>query len=422
MTLITKATRSFLLACIAALAVGGVSCFWFLHQIMDSEASDQLLHEKEQVEAYVNEIGFLPKRWFSISDSLWAVRTHPPVPIVMSDTVLFSTVQQEYLAYRQLSFGIATLNGYYQVNIRKALYETQGLKQALLWAFSGLTILLVGLLFFINYRLSRSLWKPFYRTLDTLQTFQLAQKEPLKFRRTSITEFQTLQANLQKLTNQLRQDYQSLKTFTENASHELQTPLAVIASNLEMLIQAPNLTDEQLERIGNLIDTVGNLSKMNHSLLLLTKIENGQFTDATDIAFSTLLSEKIDLWQPLIQDKSLQLRTQITPNVRLQMNAFLVDVLLNNLLGNALKHNQPNGSITIELTKTTLTISNTGPQPSIPVDQLWERFSKGSSRSDSVGLGLGLALVKQIADTYHFPISYHFQDGWHRVQISFNIS
>ena len=420
MTLITKATRSFLLACLAALAVGGVSCFWFLHKIMDNEASEQLLHEKEQVEDYVNEIGVLPKRWFSISDSLWAIRTHPPVPMLMGDTVLFSTVQKEYLAYRQLSFGIATLNGYYQVNIRKALYETQGLKQALLLAFSGLSIVLVGLLFFINYRLSKSLWKPFYRTLDTLKTFQLAQKEPLMFRRTSITEFQTLQSNLTKLTNQLRQDYQSLKTFTENASHELQTPLAVIASNLDLLIQAPNLTEEQLERIGNLIETVGNLSKMNHSLLLLTKIENGQFADSVELDLSSLLSEKIDLWEPLIQDKGLTLHQQIAPNVRLNINKLLVDVLLNNLLGNALKHNQPNGSIRVELSKSTLILSNTGPQPTLPVDQLWERFSKGSSRTDSVGLGL--ALVKQIADTYHFPISYHFQDGWHRIQISFNIS
>ena len=417
MTLINKATRSFLLACVLASAVGGVGCFFLLKKIMDSEATDQLLHEKAQVENYVAQTGTLPKRWFSISDSLWAFRIHPPVPMVMSDTVLYSPVNQEYLAYRQLSFGIGTLNGYYQINIRKAMYEVQDLTQALLLAFSALTLLLMGLLFFINDRLSRSLWKPFYQTLDTLRNFQLSQKEPVRFRPTTISEFQTLQANLKQLTNQLRRDYQSLKMFTENASHELQTPLAVINSNLEMLIQAPNLTEEQIERIGLLIETVGNLSKMNQTLVLLTKIENRQFAEEKEINISELLLEKINLWEGLIRDKDIVLTTEIAPQIWVKMNPYLADVLLNNLLGNALKHNVSAGRIRVLLTSGKLEIQNTGEPPKVPVDRLWERFSKGSARSDSVGLGL--ALVKQIADNYGFKVSYDFREGLHHIRILF---
>ncbi|WP_428663275.1 sensor histidine kinase [Runella sp.] len=417
MTLINKATRSFLLACVLASALGGVSCFFFLKKIMDNEASDQLLHEKEQVENYVGQVGILPRRWFSISDSLWAVRMHPPVPMQMSDTILYSPVNKEYLAYRQLSFGIGTFNGYYQVNIRKAMYETHNLTQALLLAFSGLTLLLMGLLLIINYQLSNSLWQPFYQTLATLRTFQLGQPESLRFRRTSINEFQTLQASLKQLTDQLRRDYQSLKTFTENASHELQTPLAVINSNLEMLIQAPNLTEEQMERIGHLIETVGNLSKMNQTLVLLTKIENRQFSEEEELNISELLNEKVNLWEALIRDKGIALTTEIAPDVRLKMNAFLADVLLNNLLGNALKHNTPSGSIRIVLTSRKLEILNKGLPPSVPISQLWERFSKGSTRSDSVGLGL--ALVRQIADNYGFKANYDYQEGWHILSIHF---
>lgn len=417
MTLINKATRSFLLACILASAVGGVSCFFFLKKIMDSEATDQLLNEKKQVENYVRQVGVLPRRWFSISDSLWAVRTHPPVAMRMYDTVVFSTVNREYLAYRQLSFGIGTFNGYYQVNIRKAMYETQNLTQALLFAFSGLTLLLMGLLLLINYQLSNSLWRPFYRTLDTLRTFQLGQPAPLRFRRTSISEFQTLQESLKQLTDQLRRDYQNLRTFTENASHELQTPLAVISSNLEQLIQAPNLTPEQMERIGHLIETVGNLSKMNQTLVLLTKIENHQFSEKEDVNISELLIEKISLWESLMRDKSIGLTTEITHDVWLKMNAFLADVLVNNVLGNALKHNIPSGNIQVLLTPQKLEIINTGEPPTVPLAQLWERFSKGSARSDSVGLGL--ALVKQIADTYGFKADYSYLDGRHHISLSF---
>lgn len=415
MKLINKATRSFLVACLIASIVGGFLCYLFLKKILKHEATEQLLIQKEKVEKYVKLNERLPTNIFSLSDTLWFTHATNPMPCRIKDTTFFT--HHEDLTYRQISFGVATPEGYYKVNIRKALFEFEDLTKALLAAFSSLMLLLVGMLIFLNYWLSRSIWKPFYETLALLQTFKIAQKEAISFNTTTISEFQTLQKNLLSLTEQVRREYQSLKSFTENASHELQTPLAVIGSNLELLLQDDNLTVNQMQQITSLIESLGKLSKLNQTLLLLTKIENRQFSDAKVLNFSMILNEKISLLEVWIQHKKLHLTTNITPNVKLQSNEFLVDVLLNNLLGNAIKYNSLEGNLLISLNEDCLSVKNTGNQPSVPTQELFERFKKDSVHSES--LGLGLALVKQICDTYHFQVSYVYENGWHCLTIHF---
>jgi signal transduction histidine kinase len=158
---------------------------------------------------------------------------------------------------------------------------------------------------------------------------------------------------------------------------------------------------------------------MNQALLLLTKIENRQYEAHESIDFSELVEDKLNLWEALIQHKGIKLTTHITPHVHIPINPFLADVLLNNLLNNAIKHNSKTGKIEVELTSQAFTVRNTGAPPTLPIEQLWERFSKDSIRNDSAGLGL--ALVKQICETNLFGYTYTFNDGWHTLKIVFNI-
>lgn len=417
MTLISKATRAFLVACFIASLVGGFLCYFLLKKIMNYEATEQLMLEKVQVEKYIKQSGTIPQRWFSFSDSIWTKPTDKLIPLKLIDTTLVNPFEKEKLDYRKMTFGVKLQNSYLEVHILKALYETENLTEALLLAFTSLILLLVGMLIFVNYRLSRSLWRPFYQTLATLQTFKIAQKDALTFVETDITEFQTLQKNLYNLTEQVRRDYQSLKSFTENASHELQTPLAVINSNLELLLQDSNLTETQMQQISTLIESLGKLSKLNQTLLLLTKIENRQFDESKNIDFSATLLEKINLLEVWIQHKNLDLQTKILPSVHLQINEYLADVLLNNLLGNAIKYNRKAGKLLIELSNQQLIIKNTGNALTVSPETLFDRFSKDSSNNDS--LGLGLALVKQICDTYNFNLKYYYDEGWHTIKVSF---
>ena len=418
MTLINKATRSFLIACLIVASLGGLFCYTLLRRFFDDEASQQLKAQQAKIITQIKATNQIPQHWFSLSDSLIFQETDQTVVETMDDTLLPNPLDNsKLLEYRVLTFGIATPNQNYEVTIQKPLYETEDLSKALFIVF-GLVILgLVLALILVNYFLSNQLWRPFYQTLEQLKTFRIKEEKPLNFDTTDINEFKTLQNNLSQLTQKVRHDYLNLKTFTENASHELQTPLAVIQANLEQLLQAQNLSQNQLEQIVGLLDTLGRLSKMNQTLLLLTKIENQQFLAKESLDFSAVLTEKLGLWEALIRHKYIVLNTTISPKIAIKINPYLADVLLNNLLSNALKHNHKKGEIKIELTHKSFVVSNTGTQPTVPVEQLWERFRKDSTQAESVGLGL--SLVRQICETSGLVVHYDYANGWHKIEVCF---
>jgi len=181
MTLINKATRSFLIACLIASIVGGILLYVILKKILGEEDTERLYIQKTKFEDFVNINGKLPENDLPFLDRFWVFPTEKYIPVELKDTVLQTHSPQRGLELRQIAFCVKTSEGYYQIKIRKALYESEDLIEALLAAFAGLIILLVGMLFFVNYRLSRSIWKPFYQTLDLLQTFKITQKESIFF-------------------------------------------------------------------------------------------------------------------------------------------------------------------------------------------------------------------------------------------------
>ncbi|GAB2797915.1 HAMP domain-containing sensor histidine kinase [Rhabdobacter roseus] len=425
MKLIHKATRSFLIACLLVAGLGGVFCFFLLKKIFSEEATEQLYAQKKKLTAHLHQTRQMPENWYALTDSLAVVRVSEPVAETLTDTLLANPLEPgELLDYRILTFGVSVLpldnpesgTRHYKITIQNPIYETEDLSMAVFTIFAGLIAALVLALLLVNYWLSNRLWLPFYKTLDTLSKFKINEAQPLTFAPTSTNEFQTLQTHLDQLTRLVRQEYASLKTFTENASHELQTPLAVISSNLEQLLQAPNLTQSQLEQIGGLLDTTGRLARMNQTLLLLTKIDNRQFGTVERVDFSKSLGEKLTLWEALIEHKGIKVDQQIEPGVDILVNPHLADVMLNNLLTNAIKHNLPNGRISVALCPQKLIIRNTGNPPTVPVGQLWERFQKDST--DQSSLGLGLALVAKICQSSGFQVSYEYAQGWHEVVLA----
>ena len=417
MTLINKTTRSFLFACFFASICGAILCFFLLKKNVKDEATEQLLREKTEFEKFTNKNGELPNIFFELSKRIIIMPSNRFERAYFSDTTFFHKKAKEFHDYRKITFTLKANQTWYRISILKPLFEADELLSALLLTFGFLILLLIGLLFAVNYFLSRNIWQPFYKTLNTLQTFKISQNEKLNFEKTDITEFQTLQKELLILTEQAKREYQSLKTFTENASHELQTPLAVIGSNLELILQDSNLTEDQMQQISSLIQSIGKLSKLNQTLLLLTKIENRQFDDHKIINFSELVMKKIKLLDVWIRHKNIRTKTSITPNVNLNLNTYLADVLLNNLFGNAIKYNILSGDLVIELTKNQFILKNTGKPLNVLPEDLFGRFQKDSDQSDS--LGLGLALVKQICETYDFKVNYIFKENLHILTIDF---
>ncbi|MGN6492443.1 MAG: sensor histidine kinase [Agriterribacter sp.] len=264
---------------------------------------------------------------------------------------------------------------------------------------------------------SRLILAPFNKSLKAIESFNLRQKEKLQLPQTGTKEFKQLNAFLQKMTAKAVEDYNTLKEFAENASHELQTPVAVMRGKLELLAES-GLEKEQARLIADIQTALEKLSRINSSLTLLTKLENHEYEARQPICFSELIHETIQTYSELADMKSLTITTDIRNEVLLYLHPSLADLLLNNLMSNAIRHNIPNGTIHVTLTNSFFSITNTGRKPEVPTAQLFKRFKKSNQCDNSIGIGL--AIVKQICDLNNFPIQYSFENGSHELKMKFS--
>lgn len=278
-----------------------------------------------------------------------------------------------------------------------------------------LVLLLIGFIV-INRSASKRLWKPFYHSLEKIQHFDLNRAEKPSFAMTDVDEFTALNQSLDKLIGSSIAAYNQQKEFADNASHELQTPLAIIQSKLELLMQNQSLTTEQYAIIEEALSALTRVTRINKNLLLLTKIENSQYMDQASIDLSALLEETITVFTPFAQSKELEITTHSQPGVTLQGNRILVEILLNNLITNAIRYCTPAGTISVTLINGSLEIANSG-QHRLRQEQLFKRF--GTTSSTTPGTGLGLALVKQISQRYGWEILYRFEDSRHYFTLVF---
>jgi signal transduction histidine kinase len=231
---------------------------------------------------------------------------------------------------------------------------------------------------------------------------------------TSIDEFTELNKAVQLMTVKAKNDYKDLKNFTENASHELLTPIAVINSKLDTLIQTENFSPVQSKLLNDLYSAVSRLSRLNQSLLLLVKIENRLLHDQQNIDLRLLTEESIMQFEEIFSDKELDVDVNLIGKA-IVGNRYLAEILLNNLISNAIRHNYKGGKVTVNLDAERLTVKNTGDD--IPLtDQVFSRFHKSSG---SEGSGLGLTISKQICENFGFGLRYFHLDGFHVFEVKF---
>jgi signal transduction histidine kinase len=278
--------------------------------------------------------------------------------------------------------------------------------------------LLLGGFILLNRRISGRLWRPFYQSLEEIKNFDLTRPREITFEETHVDEFRELHQSLHKLISGNITVFNQQKEFADNASHELQTPLAVIQSQLDLLLQSKSLSGEQYAIIEDAYKALSRVSRINKNLLLLTKIENSQFMDKQMIALPDLLEETIATFLNFSEAKQLEIKLDMLPGVMVEGNKIVIEILLNNLITNAIRHTPPNGIIAITLSANSLVVKNTGATP-LKQDQLFKRF--GTTSAQTPGTGLGLALVKQICNRYNWKISYTFNNGQHTFSLDFNL-
>ena len=277
-------------------------------------------------------------------------------------------------------------------------------------------ILILAGFILLNRRISQKLWQPFYHSLDRIRSFDLNHNNTIAFEETNIDEFRELNQSLDKLISGNIAAYNQQKEFADNASHELQTPLAIIQSKLEILMQSQSLTDEQYNIIEDALKSLARVGRINKNLLLLTKIDNSQFMDKEKIDLAKLITKAAVQFNSFTEDKKMQIETNIQEGVIVEGNRILVEILLNNLMTNAIRYGSENSIISINLSPGNMTIANNG-ENALQPEQLFKRFANASGQM--TGTGLGLALVRQISLRYNWNIEYDFQDKKHIFMLHF---
>lgn len=420
MKLITKFILIYLTVTVFVLGIGGVISYYIIKDEIDKELKFEFLERIDRV-TYLLERGrrFHPRRDIEGDQNLVVRELDYSVEdrVEVTDTLIWhDRLEQDEQNVKVSAY--RNINGSpYYISTYGAMIESNDITEAvikiLLWIIGLQIIGAVGIGFFVSGRL----FKPFRKTLDRIRNFDLHQKEILSAEETSVKEFTDLNKFVEQMTRKAVTDYKNLKEFSENASHELQTPLAIAKGKLELLTES-NLSEEQYQYVESLERSIKKLSRLSESLSLITKIENHEFGNNHTVNLSHLILESIDEFREFIIFNKLKIETQIQGDVTIKMHPALAEILWTNLFQNAIKHNIENGIIRVKLTQQRLTVSNTGQPLSVDPDQLFERFRKDDQSSSSIGLGL--SIIERIAEQNKLDISYTNENDWHTVEINLN--
>ncbi len=411
MKLIAHYNRHNFLVLTLLFILSGICSYVLTRNVLYNELDESLESSMNRVNNYVQRYHVLPSPTaydnLKVSTEVTDKPVHTPY-LIYSDRYITDNGKKH--AGRALIFSVHLNNQIYKIRISKPLEGIKHITQTVALTTITMILLLVVILAIANRFFIARLWKPFYSTLNSLKNFRLNTPGPVEFEKNNIEEFSVLNDHLKIVTTNARKEYHLLKEFTENASHELQTPLTIIRSKLDVLIQQDNFTEQQVELLADAYGAVTRLSGLSQSLLLLAKIENNQFSDQQEIALHETIRRKTSQFEEIWEDCEISCQLQVHP-LFIKMNADLLDILLNNLFSNATRHNSPGGNIAISLDTGSMRISNTSPDAALDGEKVFSRFYKSVVNNEKNGLGL--SIVRQICLSSHITPSYEYKNGLH---------
>ena len=304
---------------------------------------------------------------------------------------------------------------YYELKIINPMVEKDDLIQRLLLNMIWLYAVLIITIVIVNNLVLQRLWKPFYTLLRKIKSYRLGSNLSIPEVKTKTKEFIDLQNAVGTLLRHNIEVFEQQKEFIGNASHELQTPLAIAINKLELLLENEQLQPDQADQVAEVLVIIERLTRMNKSLLLLSKIENKQFPNEQTVLVNTIIKNAMEDMSETALHKNIQFMLQEESEMHLEGNQDLIEILIYNLIRNALFHNKRGGSINIVINQAFLTISNTGEESPLHADRIFKRFYKSGMKTESSGLGL--AIVSAIAETYNIRIEYSFTERQHTFKV-----
>lgn len=401
------------------------SVFYMLimHEVYD-ETDDTLENYKELI---IRKALTDPDFDYTYSNEMtrYKIREVDPSTAKLSEDTFYDSTT--YIETEMEDEPVRVLRSYYmdaegrcfELEIELSTLEKEDMAETIFWSIVVLYFILLCCVLLVTHYVFRKSFTPLYGLLNWLKRIHPGKKEETYEMDTKVDEFITLNKALVESVHRNREIYNQQKQFVENAAHELQTPLAIATNKLELFSENPDCTEAQLKEIGDIYNALRGVIKMNKSLLLLSRIENKQYPETTEVNINEILHHLLESFVAVYENKSLQIHVDEKDILLCRMNEPLARVLISNLLKNAFVHNYAGGTIRIHISRNRFTISNTGKKTGLNEANLYSRFNKEGTSSDSTGLGL--AIVKSISLLYEMEITYDFKDEMHSFYLLFKI-
>lgn len=412
MKLLSRTTYILVTTVLVTFSLGGIGFYLVLKKITDREIRQEL---SARMETVLKELERPQGRPGPINIPGYLImEIHPPGAPVREgfrDTLLADPLLNTYMEHLVLSRLITVDSLQYRVDCYQSLHERYSLTERIILMVTMIVLVFFFVVYILNRYIFQRTWSDFFQTIALLRNYDVNSGKQLEFSDSSIFEFRELNLTLDRLINKIRGDYENIRQFTGNISHEIQTPLTVIRQKSENLLQAENLDEDQMRLLQEMQQSVTRLARLNKTLVLLTRIESGQFTVKEKVSAGEVILEQLEVLRPLAEANRISIDYLEEGRLILEADPALVDVLLINLLKNAMNHNVPGGRILIREGAGSLCIRNTGKQEPLDPQQVFERYHRGTGKAES--LGLGLAIVKKVCSLYRIHVSYRFEEGMH---------
>jgi len=373
-----------------------ILCNYVIFEHLHHQNVERALYsEQQRIAAYINQNNELPYSPFIHSQQKRAPQD--TLNLEIRDTLLSATKN------KLLVYGLEHNGAYYKITLKYPVAQTQ----TAWWLIASSNGCIVGLLFLgiytINSRLYMRVWQPFFKNIMDLKRVDVSNNHRVQFQQTPVQEFEQLNQIISELITQIKKDYQNLKEFNQNISHEIQTPITIARNKVVLLLESKNLDDQELKRLEAIYQQINKLSKISKSLTLISRIENQEFKNFDDVNVPTVIKNMLNNLEEIINFKGIDVQLNLEPT-RIESDHILIDILITNLIKNAIQHNKQQGFISIALKDKALTILNSGNSKPITKDKIFNRFERGNPQSKS--LGLGLAISQNICKIYNYKLTY----------------
>ena len=404
------------------MVAGAALLYLTIKKVIYKQIDNSLITEKTIIEDQIEQTDTIPDFEATFGHQIEVKLLNYPIRNIQSikDTDIYDSKSDAFIPFRYIySAGNTIQKKGFIITIFQILSEKNELLQdiGIYMLILFFSLLLISIL--INYLIARKLWRPFYNSVKIAGRFDIQSDKPLELPETDIKEFDQLNRVFDNMTRKMRDDYLNLKEFSENASHEIQTPLAVIRSKTDLLMQQRNLNKESLSLIKSINESTTKLFKLNQGLLLISKIENQVFHEKKIVSMKQITFNGLDSYKEIMQLKKITLEMDVHDEALVEMNDVLAEIMISNLLSNAVRFNIDGGFIKCHIDKMFFIMTNSGLPLTINPEDLFKRFHKSSNNPQSVGLGL--SIVKEITESYGMHITYICRNAIHEIRLRYHI-